>query len=435
MSTIRVVVSIVSPADRREIELAAEPEWPLFKLLEVLFCEHGLSAASRWQFDLPADRRHLVTVGELFARAGAVEPLRLTLVVQIDPDDSEFGLTLSDDSADDSGNLTDFVVAAPPAGRAQPAPRDDSEGVSHEAMEYADDLDADDDMEAEEEAAGEETPAAPAPPQASPPSGTRWPSLGRMVIEVKKGLKGIEDEVADRVAPDRTTAPAAEKAKAGRRERAAEAAPRRTARRATVRYYSRMNPDRMFPLLVILSAEEVAEIVKAKVKQAASERFEVDEGSVVEVEPVLPGCDCYPPRHALTVDADGATSATIWVVPRVLGRVHGARVIIRQGAKVLAEVPLDVKVSKQTLAVACGLLSLAAPYMTMGLKSLKLDYESQKEEGFPLYQRVGSWVAENLRPEWLGLGFLGLAFLLYLWMRPRRRDVFWDVSAAPSRRS
>jgi hypothetical protein len=26
------------------------------------------------------------------------------------------------------------------------------------------------------------------------------------------------------------------------------------------------------------------------------------------------------------------------------------------------------------------------------------------------------------------LGFLGLAFLLYLWMRPRRRDVFWDVN-------
>jgi hypothetical protein len=66
--------------------------------------------------------------------------------------------------------------------------------------------------------------------------------------------------------------------------------------------------------------------------------------------------------------------------------------------------------------------------MMMGLKSLKLDYESQKAEGFPLYQQAGSWLAENMRPEWLGLGFLGLAFLLYLWMRPRRRDVFWDVN-------
>ncbi len=203
-----------------------------------------------------------------------------------------------------------------------------------------------------------------------------------------------------------------------------------TERRATVRYYTRMNPDRMFPLLVILSQAEIAEIVKAKVKQAVSEAFKVEEGSAVEVEPVLPGCDCYPPRHTLAIDAKDAITETFWVVPRVLGRVHGARVLIRQGDRVLADVPLDVKVAKQTLAVACGLLSLAAPYMTMGLKSLKLDYESQKADGFPLYQQAGNWVAENLRPEWLGLGFLGLAFVLYLWMRPRRRDVFWDIQPA-----
>jgi hypothetical protein len=199
-------------------------------------------------------------------------------------------------------------------------------------------------------------------------------------------------------------------------------------RRATVRYYTRMNPDRMFPLLVILSAEQIQEVVKAKVKQAASESFKVEEGSVVEVEPVLPGCDCYPPRHPLAVEAVGPSTATIWVVPKVLGRVQGARVLIRQGGRILAEVPLDIKVAKQTLAVACGLMSLAAPYMTMGLKSLKMDYESQKADGFPLYQQVGSWLVENLRPEWIGLGFLGLAFALYLLMRPRRRDVFWDVN-------
>jgi hypothetical protein len=143
---------------------------------------------------------------------------------------------------------------------------------------------------------------------------------------------------------------------------------------------------------------------------------------------VLPGCDCYPPRLPLEVAADAPSTATIWVVPKVLGRVQGARVLIRQGGRVLAEVPLDVKVAKQTLAVACGLMSLAAPYLTMGLKSLKLDYESQKAGGFPIYQQVGGWLADNLRPEWIGLGFLGLAVALYFLMRPKRRDVFWDVN-------
>ncbi len=352
MSTIRVIVSIVSPTDRRDVEVAADSSWTLIRVLEVLFREHALSAAYRWQFDLPADQRQVVTVGELFARTGSVEPLRLLLVAQSD--------------LDDAGSPP---AAAPGTRSALPAP--------------------------------------PAQPQARDASGTLSSEAAR------------RDEAEDEDADEEDEAPRKRKARArGRLDGVSGSAMRRmTERRATVRYYTRMNPDRMFPLLVILSAEEVAEIVKAKVKQTASEKFQVEEGSVVEVEPVLPGCDCYPPRQALTIDADGATSATIWVVPRVLGRIHGARVLIRQGAKVLAEVPLDVKVAKQTLAVACGLMSLAAPYLTMGLKSLKLDYASQKDEGFPLYQQAGNWVAENLRPEWLGLGFLGLAFLLYLWMR------------------
>ena len=37
---------------------------------------------------------------------------------------------------------------------------------------------------------------------------------------------------------------------------------RGTERVATVRYYSRMNPDRMFPLLVVLSAKQIEEVVK-----------------------------------------------------------------------------------------------------------------------------------------------------------------------------
>jgi hypothetical protein len=88
-----------------------------------------------------------------------------------------------------------------------------------------------------------------------------------------------------------------------------------------------MNPDRMFPMLVVLSAHEVAEVVKKHVKQATSEAFKVEDHTQVEVEPVLPGCDVYPPRHSLDA-GDGTTDVsteTFWIVPRVLGRVQGAR--------------------------------------------------------------------------------------------------------------
>lgn len=201
-------------------------------------------------------------------------------------------------------------------------------------------------------------------------------------------------------------------------------------RRATVRYYSRMNPERMFPLLVVLSAEEIEQVVKKAVKQAESAGFKVEVGTPLVVEPVLPGCDCYPPAETLTADPQPVT-ATFWVVPRVLGRVQGARVVLRQNGRVLSEVPLDVKVSRQTAAVVLGLLGLFAPYLTIALKAARLDFESQQQDGFPVYRMAGAWCADNVRPEWLGFGLLGLAVLSYFWARPKRRDVFWDVTPRP----
>ena len=203
-------------------------------------------------------------------------------------------------------------------------------------------------------------------------------------------------------------------------------------RRATVRYYSRMNPQRTYPFLVILSAEQIAEIVKKRVKQVEGTSFEVTAGSQVEIEPILPGCQCYPPRETITIGNEAVT-AEFWVVPQVLGAVQGARVVVRQGGVVLSEVKLEMRVSKQTLTIIFGLLGLVSPYATMGLKQLKLDPDSQKQQNFELYRVIGSWVVENLRPEFLGFGLLGLAVMSYFWFRPRQRDVFWDITTQPAK--
>lgn len=206
---------------------------------------------------------------------------------------------------------------------------------------------------------------------------------------------------------------------------------RMVSRQATVRYYSRMNPERMYPMIVVLSAEEIEQVMKSAVQQAQSAGFQVEAGSSLVVEPLLPGCDCYPPTETITADPQPVT-VTFWVVPRVLGKVSGARVVLRQNGRVLSEVPLDVRVSKQTAAVMLGLLGLFAPYLTIGLKAARLDLESQQEDGFPLYRMAGTWCADNVRAEWVGFGLLGLAVLFYLWARPRRRDVFWDVTPKPA---
>jgi hypothetical protein len=202
--------------------------------------------------------------------------------------------------------------------------------------------------------------------------------------------------------------------------------PRMTERRATVRYYHRMNPQRMFPLLVVLSRAEIEEVVKSGVSQAKSEAFRVAEGSLVEIEPVLPGCSCHPPREQVRIGA-GEVSVTFWVVPEVLGRIMQARVVVRQDSDTLAEVPLEMCVVRQNMTRLVGALSLVLPFGLFVLKQVGLDFESQSKDGFNLYAQAAGWLVQSLTPEVL-TGLLLVATLgLYFWLRPRRREVFWDI--------
>jgi hypothetical protein len=200
-------------------------------------------------------------------------------------------------------------------------------------------------------------------------------------------------------------------------------------RRATVRYYHRMNPERLFPLLVVLSRQAVLEVARRGVSQAQSKTFQVAEESVVEVEPVLPGCACYPPKEQVRI-GPGDVTVTFWVVPHVLGKLSSARVVVRQEGDTLAEVPLEVRVVKQSLTLLMGSLSLVLPFGLLLLKHFKLDFETQMAEGFGLYARLAGWLLEALTPEILTGLLVAATVGLYLWLRPRKRDVFWDVKTA-----
>jgi hypothetical protein len=198
-------------------------------------------------------------------------------------------------------------------------------------------------------------------------------------------------------------------------------------RRATVRYYDRMSPERLFPLLVVLSRQAIEEVVQRGVVQAHSKAFKVEEGSLVEVEPILPGCQCYPPREQVRI-GKGEATARFWVVPHVVGTLMQARVVIRQDGDVLAEVPLQARVARQGMTVVMGALSLVLPFVLLLLRHFRLDFESQLQEGFSLYAYLIDLALRALTPELLtGLLLAGTA-VLYLWLRPRKRDVFWDVT-------
>jgi hypothetical protein len=200
-------------------------------------------------------------------------------------------------------------------------------------------------------------------------------------------------------------------------------------RQATVRYYERMHPDRLFPLFVILSRKAIQAVVQRGVAQAQSGRFRVEAGSLVEVEPVLPGCGCYPPKEQVRVD-DKNARATFWVVPHVLGKLSNARVLVRQEGRVLGEMPLNIRVGKQTLAVLLGALGLVLPFVLLLLKHYRLDFESQLDDGFGVYARAAQLATHRLTPEALAAGLVLAAVAAYFWLRPRRRDLFWDVAPA-----
>jgi hypothetical protein len=202
----------------------------------------------------------------------------------------------------------------------------------------------------------------------------------------------------------------------------------RVRRRVTVRHYHRMHPDRLFPLLVVLSQHGVRAVARPGVTQEQSRAFSATLGEWVEVEPILPGCSCYPPRDQVKVTAGEAT-ATFWVAPHVLGSIAHARVVIRREAEVLAEVPLAARVARPTAAVLCGVLSLVLPVLFMVLKKYRLDFESQLEEDFALYAAAASWLLRSLTPEMIGGGCLLAAAALYWWLRPRPREVFWDLES------
>jgi sec-independent protein translocase protein TatA len=254
-------------------------------------------------------------------------------------------------------------------------------------------------------------------------------SFGKGIVELKKGVKGLEDEFENTSTNPPAQAPTAiEQPRPPQRiiRGQEDEAPVPLTRRATVRYYSRMSPERVYPLLVMITRDLVAKAHKKHTDQRTSAAFAVAADVPVEIEPVLPGCDCHPPR-VVTRLGQGDLTLTFRVVPRVLGKVDGAVVSIRQDHTSLAEVELGVKVVKRGWVVLSGLATFLLPGLSAVMKHFGLDFETQKDQGFNFYLAVAQLVFDQVSPYVL-TALLGLTTLLLWWLtRPRTRDVFWDI--------
>jgi tetratricopeptide (TPR) repeat protein len=202
-------------------------------------------------------------------------------------------------------------------------------------------------------------------------------------------------------------------------------------RHATVRYYRVMRPGGIYPLLVVLSTREIdASQLERQVEQNSQDALPVQAALPVEVEPILPGCPCYPARQSLDGKAE-LVQARFEVKAENKGKLDGARVALRQHGVAIAELPLEVHIRRPLLAILLGVLAMGVPLV---LKVLGLSLEAQAEQQFAgwlgLLEKLLS-CTQSL-PVW-GLGIaLGVVALL-LWLRSRpRRNTFWVVMEVPS---
>jgi hypothetical protein len=195
---------------------------------------------------------------------------------------------------------------------------------------------------------------------------------------------------------------------------------------ATVRYYNRMNPDRVYPLLVAITENPVQPVAGQPFDQQSG-TFAAAVNAVVEVEPILPGCKCYPARQSVSMGG-GDAKLRFDVVPRVLGAVLAARVVLRDKNSDLAEIPLDVRVVSKKTTVLLVVGALIHPFVSAVLKHFKVDFESQLQDGFGRYISVARLALDAMTPEVLAGVLMAGAAGAYLWARPRKRDTFWDLA-------
>jgi hypothetical protein len=179
--------------------------------------------------------------------------------------------------------------------------------------------------------------------------------------------------------------------------------------RGVVRYADRMALHRESQLTVVLSKAQVAN-ARRRAGVAAGHEAEL------EVEPVFAGCDCDPQRETLFV-RDEPVSASFRLVPRVLGSVPCARVMVRQGGRVIGQVPLRASVGRKP-----PVLALALPGVGLLLPGLAAWLDPSGV--------IGMRSAADLLVG-VGAALLLAALTCRYFTRTRETDVFWEVATRP----
>jgi hypothetical protein len=198
-----------------------------------------------------------------------------------------------------------------------------------------------------------------------------------------------------------------------------------TGSQATVSYYSRMNPSRVFPLTVTLTRDEVAQLVQRNVQPRGTGPLKIGADSPLEIEPVLPGCEVHPAKIVTRLgNADGVFR--FHVIPHVVGAIPGARVVIRQDHATLAEIEIDARVTQQTWVWLTGFAAVALPVASSAMSQAGVDFHSA--EGFKPVLAMLRFLFSDVPPIVLGTVLATLTGVVWALTRPKPHDLFWDAA-------
>jgi hypothetical protein len=197
-------------------------------------------------------------------------------------------------------------------------------------------------------------------------------------------------------------------------------------RRASVRWYSRMNLQRMFPLVVLLAKARMKQVTVEDVGHAvATKMVAVPESNpYVLVRPVLPGCLVFPPEQRVDISPD-EVPVRFQVVPQLLGEVKDARIEIYHHDRLLVQIPVEAEVVTQTAARVASVASVIWPFLSSVLKG-----EGQTAVQGSLMQYIGEALRRPYAMESGIAALLAAAFVLYLANRPRESSEEREFSGA-----
>jgi hypothetical protein len=180
-----------------------------------------------------------------------------------------------------------------------------------------------------------------------------------------------------------------------------------------------MNPERNFPLDVVITGRDVKVVAARGMKVAVGRQMlELDPSDpLLTVIPRFAGCLVVPPRLQLDVSPETVT-ARFWVTPLAEGDLPDACIELRYRGKLVESLPTPTQIVARTTARIFLGLGLLSPVILQTLEGIGWTFSQEVREGFPLIGHYFRFFGRSAGTLLFGSALLITAWICYRLTRP-----------------